>query len=276
MNRINSTRNTFWLDSVFLSKPTNLSSLEEQMNTISKMIVFSFFILVLYFPLKTAAAFSLCMLFTISLLYYYLDGKMAIKEGFEEAPPTKQKTYLNVTNVDRIVDTQSREVYIPSRQMNQVQYKTILPLYSYTLQSEPVKKHHPDVLNSISPKENLFSQSQEEQDLKQKPKSFLTFTESSPQKEFKAPPDMEVFRRSNIDHLPLHQATARNDFSEIDRIYMENQLLLRENYENQIKHLNQVRDEHYKIAPIHQNYRVQGFGGGSHVANYAGPRGNIR
>ena len=139
------------------------------------------------------------------------------------------------------MDTQSREVYIPSRQMNQVQYKTILPLYSYTLQSEPVKKHHPDVLNSISPKENLFSQSQEEQDMKQQPKSFLTFTESSPQKEFKAPPDMEVFRRSNIDHLPLHQATARNDFSEIDRIYMENQLLYKKYFPYFVVFLNLIK-----------------------------------
>jgi hypothetical protein len=273
MQIINSNSNMFWLDSLFLGKNNRIQTLEEQMNTISKLIVFSFFLLVLFFPVKVAAGCTICMLFFISLLYYYMESQIGIKEHFdvESKPNTyENRTYLDSIKTEPLVTIHNRERMIESREpILSVQHKTILPLHSYQKKIET--PGNPKAYKPITPEENLFSQGNSQG------KTLLEYTPNVIQRDFVMSTERPIFRRTNIDHIIDDVDNDTEDFlkyqAQIDTDYMENQMLMRDNYEQQVKTLNQLRDEHYKIAPIHTNFRVQGFGGPQFSANYLGPRG---
>lgn len=261
----------YWLDSLFLSEK-NENSLESKMNKISKLIVLSFFIFVLYIPIKKAFSLMIGMLFGVSTLYYYLLEKYALKENYEEKIKDNRRTFIG--DLDFLVHERQREIYIPDRNMHQITYRTIVPLESIatlTLSDED-NVGNPKVLNKIKPLENIYSQQQEDNEYK----SFLEFSggPSNKHQTELLSDDTEIFRRTNIDHLNLNPNAPAN-FQEIDKIYMKDMMKQRNNYEKQILNLNLVKDEHKKIAPIHQNFRVQGYGGPSFVANYKGPRGQM-
>lgn len=266
----------YWLDSLFLPNTRNGkfdNTLESQMNKLSKLIVLSFPIFALYIPLKNALAIIITMLFVVSTLYYYLIEKFSLKENYEEKIRDSRRTFIG--DLDYHIDERQREIYIPRRQMHQVVYRTIVPLESIaSLQiSEKDSVGNPEVLKKIKPMENLYSQKEDDQSNE----SFLEFNQgtgnSNPSQLMLS--DTEIFRRTNIDHLNLNPNHSITNFQEIDKIYMNDMLQQRTNYEKQILNLNRVKDEHNKIAPIHKNFRVQGYGGPSFVSNYRGPRGQM-
>lgn len=278
-------QNVYWLDSLFCHSTKyikEMHTLEGQMNSLSKLIVLSFFIMKVFLPMKIATVITISMLFITSVLYYYLSQKNSIRENFEEYQKEKKTNLSN--SPDFIVDSRRRETYIPERSPIPIQYKTILPLESYTsslqqqnqtIPSGPVLKQHPQTLHGIQPRENLYSQYTD-----RKQTSFLQFAPSIPQRESQlimdttTTMDHPIFQRTNIDHLDTTENLTPDQYQEqVDQMYFQNQMLLRENYANKIKELNRVRDAHYKIAPIHTNFRVRGGGGPSFSKYYAGPRG---
>lgn len=276
--------NLYWLDSIFSYASRyrkDVDSLESQMNAISKLILFSFFFLKIFLPMKIASAITLAMLFITSIVYYYLVHTFhpPMKENYEEYT---KKTNLDDLNLDFYVDSSRREVFIPSRPMNTVQYKTILPVESYSklLQTHPNSNiqskgnQHPLTKKNIQPRENLFSQSISESEQNIRPRSFLKVEKPILEKKQTKLNDLEIFSRTNIDHLNTSDLTPDDYYEKVDKMYFENQLLLRQNYENQIKELNRIKDAHYEFAPIHQNFRVRGAGGPSFSQNYRGPRGS--
>ena len=269
----------YWLDSLFLANTRHSkleNTLESQMNKLSRLIVLSFPIFALYIPIKNALAIIISMLFVVSTLYYYLIEKFSLKENYEEKVRDSRRTFIG--DLDYHIDERQREIYIPRRQMHQVVYRTIVPLESIaSLQlSDKDSVGNPEVLKKIKPMENLYSQREDGQNSQET--SFLTFNKGTGNNTSRSQlllDDTEIFRRTNIDHLNLNPNKPITNFQEIDNIYMNDMLQQRTNYEKQISDLNRVKDEHNKIAPIHQNFRVQGYGGPSFVANYRGPRGQM-
>ena len=268
-------RSIYWLDSLFLcDKMIYKDSLESQMNKISKLIVLSFLIFVLYIPVKRAFAIMISMLFLVSSLYYYLLEKYSLKENYEERRKDSRRTFVG--DLDYIVNEEQREIYIPKRQMHQITYQTIVPLEYITslTSSNEVSVGNPNVLEKIQPMENLYSQ---QDDSINPNKSFLDFSDgpSNFRRTQLLPDNTEIFRRTNIDHLNLDPNTPITNFQEIDKMYNDKMMDQRTNYEKQILELNRHKDEQNKIAPIHKNYRVKGQGGPSFVSNYRGPRGQM-
>lgn len=272
----------YWLDSIFhyaTSYRKDVKSLEGQMNTISKLIVFSFFLMKIFLPLKLAAGLTMGMLFVTSIMYYYLNESYhpMLKENFEQPPVVDviKKTKLEDIHVYR----PQREIYIPKPPKVDIRYKTILPMESYPKLSSPQSKprQHPETLKAIQPQENLFSQSSTEMEENKKPKSFLQVSQPVlVQQSNNYFPDLEVFQRTNIDHLDVENLSPEQYYEHVDQLFNQKQMEAREKYANQIKEINHLRNSQLEMAPIHQNFRVRGGGGSSFSNHYAGPRGRTR
>ena len=86
----------YWLDSIFhyaTSYRKDVKSLEGQMNTISKLIVFSFFLMKIFLPLKLAAGLTMGMLFVTSIMYYYLNESYHPMLKEVSSPQTKPRQH---------------------------------------------------------------------------------------------------------------------------------------------------------------------------------------
>lgn len=278
----------YWLDNFFnyatssYQNDANKSlSLEAKMNSITKLIVLSFFFMKIFLPLKVASGVMMGMLFITSAMYYYLNERyFYLKENFEEKPYEKvgrQKTKLNMNEED-VIHAYKREVYIPPRSPKRnIEFKTILPVESYHVSPPPPPKQHPETLKPIEPKESIYSQYFSQIDENKTPQSFLSIAQNN-QVQQKPLKEMEVFQRTNIDHLNLDfkTLTPEDYFQHVDQVYFEEQMKLRQKYTDHLNEINQERDQQLKIAPIHTNFRGRGGGGPSFSKHYAGPRGTRR
>lgn len=268
----NNRRSTFWLDTFLQSE-----DLEDQMNYLCFLIlVFSIFMSVFY-NIKIICTISILSIILICAFYYFIKNTYKIEnyniDTIEDFKRKKETVYkYNKTPIEELKKYHYTNLYSfhgDDLFSNQVQkhykYKQILPFNlkrennnintEYKSNIPPLKTN---ILNNINKVNELLSktpllsldQLNSNSILEQ---NYLNMKVDENEKKYNIlPKDYENTNTPKINNYNFpssFQPTSNIYSSDYSNIFLDNQILFRSHFENEMEKRNKLREEQLKIAP---------------------------
>lgn len=262
------TNQRFWVDHLFDSfsnqdqnnKSDRKISIEEQFNTVSKLVSILFFIFICFYSIRTSAMICISLLFITSLLYYLLKCASMIQENFDE----EQQHDSNITKVNptsqkkkSMVTYHNNDVYIHREEISPSQFKTILPVEVILNYQSKEKKQSPTSYSFSNERrvdhqlpifrKSIFDPSWEEGS--SRPRSTIpTFETQRPQ--ILLGENQKFISRSNVDVLLPSSGYSNLGQKEFQEIFTESEIQRREAKRTSLRSIYKERDKQMKEYPI--------------------------